>query len=234
MIGEQYSYIWLDSVYGNYFEFQNEIAHIIKRKYNGISNLVALEIGSGDGITTKAILRSEISLRLTTIDIDPINFPFAVKCDDDLKKVEFIVADALNFLEKCENNSFDFVVSGFTIHNFTKPYRSDLFQQILRVLKKDGYLINADKFMSDDLNKRIRGLTYRIGTYLDVLYREGNHDLLKYWIAHYLDDAHDSKALLFNQTQELLNDLGYVNVEFSYRAELEMLGILIAQKHGAM
>jgi len=223
----------INDVYGNFISFQeflsNELTELDSNK-----ELEILEIGTGTGITTEIILKSRKNIKLTSIDIDKEMIEFASQTLSSFSNVNFIVSDAFDYTKTISANNFDFVVSGFTIHNFTNNYRQILFNEIYRILKPKGIFINADKFVSDNKEKQIQGLKYRIGTYIDTLVPLGKIDLLKEWVAHYIDDQNPNKLLKFDQTINDLQQIGFDNMKYIFKSELEMLGVLTATKQDAL
>lgn len=222
-------YILLDKVYGNYVSFQERIIPILKQ-YKSASKINVLEIGCGTGITSEIILRTIENINLTTLDIDNKMIGFASQTLSSYPNVNFIVSDALSFVKEQKPNSFDIVISAFTIHNLTNEYRQQLYYELYRILKTNGLFTNADKFVSDNKDRQIEGLKYRIGTYIDTLVRENKLDLLKEWTTHYIDDQHPDKLLQFDKTLTDLATVGFKKSEYLYRSDREMLGLLKAEK----
>ncbi len=227
MIAEEY--ILIDKVYGNYLSFEEMIVPILK-DYKSVSEISVLEIGCGTGITAELLLKSRENIKLTTVDIDNEVIDFAKQNLSSHTNINFIVADALSFVNEQKSNSFDLIVSAFTIHNLTNEYRQSLYKEIYRTLKTGGLFVNADKFVSDNREEQIVGLKYRIGTYIDALLREDKIDLLKEWAEHYIDDHCPDKLLKFNQTIKDLETVGFKNSEYLFKSDKEMLGLLRAEK----
>lgn len=227
MIAEDY--ILLDKVYGNYVSFQERICPILK-DFKSASEISVLEIGCGTGITTEILLESRENIKLTAIDIDNEMIRFVKQTLSSYPNVSFIVSDVLSFVKEQKPNSFDIVISAFTIHNLTSEYRQQLYKEIYRILKAGGLFVNADKFVSDNKEEQIEGLKYRIGTYIDTLVRENKFDLLKEWTTHYIDDHHPDKLLQFDKTLTNLATVGFKKSEYLYRSDREMLGLLKAEK----
>lgn len=223
MIAEEY--ILIDKVYGNYLSFEEMIVPILK-SYKSVSEINVLEIGCGTGITTEILLKSRKNINLTTIDIDKDIIEHASRSLSSYINANFIVSDALSFVEKQESNSLDLIVSAFTIHNLTNEYRQRLYKEIYRIIKAGGLFINADKFVSDNKEEQIAGLKYRIGTYIDALLRENKLNLLKEWAVHYIEDHHPDVLLKFDKTIEDLEAVGFKNSEYLFKSEKEMLGLL--------
>jgi len=219
----------LDKVYGNFISFQEKIIPILLA-YANRDKIEVLELGCGTGITTELILKSRNDIKITTIDISKEMIEFASQTLSSFPNVNFIYSDALEFVTNEQSNSFDIIVSAYTIHNLTDKYRQKLYTEILRTLKPNGLFINADKFVSDDKEKQIEGLKYRLGTYVDTLIRIEKFELLKEWVTHYIDDQKPEKLLKFDETQNELKQIGFEKVDYIFKSELEMLGILTATK----
>ncbi|HMV02156.1 MAG TPA: class I SAM-dependent methyltransferase [Chitinophagales bacterium] len=222
-------YILLDKVYGNYISFQERIIPILKT-YKSTSKINVLEIGCGTGITTEILLKTRENIKLTTIDLDSEVIEYARQNLSSYSNVSFLVADALSFVKEQKSNSYDLIISAFTIHNLTNEYREHLYKEIFRILKPNGLFINADKFVSDNEEEQIAGLKYRIGTYIDTLARENKLDLLKEWTTHYIDDHHPDKLLQFDKTLADLAAVGFKNSEYLFKSDKEMLGFLKTEK----
>jgi ubiquinone/menaquinone biosynthesis C-methylase UbiE len=160
----------INDVYGNFISFQeflsNELTELDSNK-----ELEILEIGTGTGITTEIILKSRKNIKLTSIDIDKEMIEFASQTLSSFSNVNFIVSDAFDYTKTISANNFDFVVSGFTIHNFTNNYRQILFNEIYRILKPKGIFINADKFVS------ITGVLQKSGFSAKLNIRNSNQHL---------------------------------------------------------
>jgi len=222
-------YILIENVYGNYVSFQEMIKPlIIAFKPNSTINI--LEIGCGTGISTEIVLKSRGKIKLTSIDNDQEMIEFTSQTLSAFMNANFILSDALDFVKSQPFNNFDIVVSAFTIHNMTNVYRQKLYMDILRVLKTNGLFINADKFVSDNKNRQIEGLKYRLGTYVETLMKENKLDLLKEWVTHYIDDQQPEKLLKFDKTLQSLKQIGFDKVEYILKSDIEMLGILTATK----
>jgi ubiquinone/menaquinone biosynthesis C-methylase UbiE len=221
-------YILIDKVYGNYLSFQEKIQPLISD--NSKHSYKILEIGCGTGITTKIITSCNIHNEYIAIDNSKEFIDFAKNNFTKNKEINFVIADALDYLNQEETESFDLVISAFTIHNFNSNYRDQLYKEIFRVLKPKSKFLNIDKFVSDIYSEQINGLKYRIGRYIDVLMEEEKPKLLKEWIEHYIDDQHPDKILKFNETIRRIEKIGFKDVKFSEKFELEMLGIIIAEK----
>ena len=224
------NYFLIPKVYGNYISFQKKIAHEIggfsgKREYLNI-----LEIGAGTGITTKIINEARANIHLTSIDIDPKMVKYCKATFKYKSTLKFFNSDALKFIKSRDNNEFDIVVSAFTIHNFKLNYRIKLYEEIYKVLKKNGVFLNADKYVSDNPNKRIAALKYRVGKYIDVLFRRGEYDVLQYWINEYIRDLKPEYAMIVAKERRIMIEKGFKNLNYIIKNENKMMAIIRASK----
>lgn len=224
-----WNYHLVELVYEKYRNFQSEIGNILKYEFSQDGEHISLELGTGTGITTKIILES-INLRsLVSLDVNADMLESAAK-KIDTKILTLIQEDILDFLRQTKDNTFNSIISGFTIHNFERAHRYNIYKEIYRVLKPRGIFVNADKFVSDNKQVALKSLSYRLSRYKKVFSRYNEIKLLKEWIKHYEDDFTQEKRMQFGETKQLLEKIGFRNVLFFHKSEIEMLGILTAKK----
>ncbi len=185
----------------------------------------ALEIGCGQGDTSREILRSGRRIRLVGVDNEPVMLR---KARESLgreirgKRVRLVRSDALAFLRRLPTSSADIVASAFTLHNLTKGYRRSLHAQIFRVLRGGGLFINADKFASDDAAQHRAALAWQLRKF-DLFSSRGRPDLKEAWIRHYMDDESPARIMRASQAVLELEGLGFMRVRLSHRRHLEAL-----------
>lgn len=226
-------YDLLEKVYENYNKFQKSLIEPINFFVeNSVNTVKILEIGSGTGITTNIILESVKNIELTSIDIDPYTIDFLKKqlAEKNKENFKLLNVDAFDFLKSCRNNSYDIVVSAFTIHNFTSQYRIKFYKELYRVMSENSMFLNADKYSPDNIKTRIESLKYRISKYINVFMYENEPELLKEWIAHYIDDLSANKVMLISESQKLLTKIGFKNIEIEKENDIEMMALLSAKK----
>lgn len=225
-------YSLVTEVYGNYYEVQKQTTAIVRDFDNYSKTVSILEIGCGSGITTNMILNSRSDVYLTSIDndIESINYLKRKFTQSQQKNIKFIQSDALNFIDNCEPESFDLVISGFTIHNFTAEYRNVLYKSIHRIMKKNSIFLNVDKYSPNDYETRVEALVYRIGRYINVFMKNSEFELLKEWVSHYIDDQTPEKVMIVDHSLKNMENCGFKEVSFLYQSDIEMLGVLQAKK----
>ncbi|CAN5303985.1 hypothetical protein BH10PAT1_BH10PAT1_1660 [soil metagenome] len=119
----------------------NEVAKFIEPNGGKI-----LDIGSADGMFTKVILDKSEAKEIIGIDVLKSSVDWANKHWKKTKALKFKLGDAhkLNF----KANTFDAVFALEVMEHVFKP--RDVFREIKRVLKKNGYviiLVPSDNFL---------------------------------------------------------------------------------------
>ncbi len=115
--------------------FVDEVLEYTKLKKGKI-----LDIGAGPGLVVKEFASRSHHFEVIGIDISPKAIQLAKKNCDGLGNVRFLVADVyqLPFPER----SFDVVVCKDSLHHFDNLRKA--LKEMLRVLKKDGFLYLQD------------------------------------------------------------------------------------------
>jgi len=224
----------LDKVYGNYVKFQENIEHSINNFPNEDGRqLKVLEIGCGTGITTNIILKSTNKMKVTLLDNDPDMIHNTKENIINVHKyeLEYKTSDILEFLDSCNNEEFDIVVSAYTIHNFKNDFRYKLFEKLYKKMSSKSLFINADKYASDNDDERIKALNYRINKFTKHLMKEGKYGLLVEWVSHYINDQSPIKVMKETESKELLENIGFTDITLDKPVgDIEMMAILTARK----
>jgi SAM-dependent methyltransferase len=106
-----------------------------------------LELGCGDGELTKLVLDYR-KASIVAVDNEPLMIQKIKQRFNQFQDNEILLivqADILSFLKMCSSESFDFIISGFTLHNILAPCRFDVLKEVYRVLRSGGKLLDADK-----------------------------------------------------------------------------------------
>ena len=153
--------------------------------------LEGLEIGCGDGRSTRALLSAHDKLRLVAVDSSAAMLAQArVKLADFVTagRVDFIEADALAHLNLQADASFDLVASGYAIHNFETGYRKRVLAEIYRILKPGGLFINGDRYAIDDPAQHLAVTQSDVRHWFRLFGDMKRHDLLEDWVVHLFSD----------------------------------------------
>lgn len=104
----------------------------------GVKNKNIIDLGCGDGSHAR-LIKEMGAAHVTGVDVNEKMIDLAKEKSAENPHVAFFVADGRNL--PVENNSTDIVVSNFVVHYF--PDAKEIFGEISRVLKDDGYFIGT-------------------------------------------------------------------------------------------
>lgn len=135
--------------------------------------------------------------------------------------------DLLGYLEGEHSNSYDAVLSGFTLHNCLNTYRRDVYKEVIRVLKPGGIFVNIDKYAVEDEKVHKENLEWQIKQF-EVFEKVGKPEMKKQWVEHYHADE-DANVILKEVVYiDELKNVGFVNIEKIYRNHLD--AVIVAEK----
>jgi len=200
-------------------EFQAQVSVELSKEFTQESEPKILELGSGTGLTTMEIIKSIPGGTISSVDLED-GMVQQAKEKNIPENVEFIVQDALEYLKNSQENTFDSVVTGYTLHNFENDFRNQILEEVYRVLKPGGLFINADKFALDDEIEYKKIYDEQISMY-DVYDALGKSDLKKEWVEHYAVDDKENIRLVEGIFKNKLKEIGFSSVETTYREMLE-------------
>lgn len=189
-----------------------------------------LELGCGTGITADHILSMHPNVTLQSVDneaasIDEARKRLAPYLQEG--KVSLAVADMNDYLKQQPNDSFDIIVSALAIHNCYAEYRQETYREVLRVLKKGGLFINADKFAADDESEHAQALAWQLERF-GYFVQASRPDLKEKWTKHYQEDEAPNRILKESAFVKDLTDVGFQNIRKAIREQME--AIYIAEK----
>lgn len=190
------------------------------------SLLKAVELGGGTGITTLAILSAAGNIELLSIDNEPTMQNQAkanLKQRVDAGKLSFSGDDALSALQKLPSNSVHVVASAYTLHNFPDTYRSQVVEEIYRVLVSGGWFVNGDRYALDDITEHTRSIQREVSGYFDVLTKLNRIDLLEHWIVHLFNDESENHVMRQTPAFECLKSAGFETIQLAHRQEVNAL-----------
>ena len=193
--------------------------------------LSILELGGGTGITTLAILLAYESVRVLSVDSEPL---MQVQAKQSLRKwteqgrLDFDGRDALTVLQNTATASMDIVASAYTLHNFLDSYRAQVITEIYRVLKPGGQFINGDRYGLDDISVHTRMVQKEVSSYFKALIAVNKLDVLEHWIVHLFSDESENHVMRESFSLQQLQQAGFSVVHLSERCEVNAL--VIAEK----
>jgi tRNA (cmo5U34)-methyltransferase len=219
-IGDDYDLFKLGCDYHD--EFQSETIKQINIHFGNTEGLYILEIGFGTGITSIETLKQTNS-NLVGIDNEPKMLEKAINTIKKYEgKYELLIDNALDFLNKQKENSFDVVVNVWVMHNIPNQIRQKILIEIYRVLKPNGLFLNGDKIASDDSDLHQAQLDLQFKMF-EEFEKIGREDLELEWTKHYLEDDKPDKKLIQKEFIDLLIQAGFSKVEALKRYNLDLI-----------
>jgi len=208
------------SAYPDLFKLRELVAQTIGRYFKDNQEVTLLEIGAGRGETTQYILKQTANLKIIAIDEDP---NMAKSLIHNLKqyitndRITVIEQDIFNYIKDIEDRSLDCVASSWTIHNFKKEKRQELFGEIYRVLKPQGLFVNMDKFVADNPIKEQKSFD-EVANRLNKI---SDHDIAKAAIRHEDEDRHPDYIMKTKESIRIMKEIGFKKVKILKRINRE-------------
>ncbi len=207
-----------------YDDLEESVANEISKNIENKKDVKILEIGIGSGITTAFVLNkiSDISsVTIYAIDNEEKMLEEARHRFSEVKNIEFVNSDIIQYLKSIEDNYFDACYSGYVIHNFNPKLRKELFVELGRVIKKGGVFVNGDKIVVDDIDIQKDFYQKETATFLEFD-KIGRPEIREEWTKHYEED----ELIRFEESEQkrLLQESGFENVNFIFR---ELMGAVV-------
>lgn len=208
----------------HYSDAQDTVVKAIRDEF-GTSNqkkLEILEIGCGTGLTSQKILKADLCMVLTAIDNDEYIAKQAMRRfkEEGETRLNILYADALKYLKQQSDNSYDVILSALVLHNCPQEYRTQVFAEIFRTLKKGGIFVNVDKFAQDSETEHQSALQWQIHEF-EKFDKFGRTDLKQKWTRHYLEDEKPGIVIHEEDYVSTLRSLGFSFIEKVYRYQME-------------
>lgn len=223
-IGSEYDLFSLAIPHHN--DVQVETVAAVKSYFGGDKKEIKiLEIGFGTGLTSEVILDSDPRTTLIAIDNEPRMLANAQsRLGDRGDRLSLEITDALSFLQSCPDQSFDAVVSVWTLHNLEHNVRDEIFKEIYRVLRAGGIFVNGDKIAVSDEAEHAEHLRWQLDQF-DIFARAQRPDLKDEWVEHYHEDENPKRILVEDVTINTLDEIGFENCHITRRWHMEAVAI---------
>lgn len=177
-----------------------------------------LEIGCGEGDSAEPVL-AYTSANMELLDESPEMVRIAKQRLARYKKrVTFIAEDGLSYLER--SKPYDFILSSWTIHNFTWEDKVKLFRMIYRKLRTGGLFIMMDKVYPERDKKKLLDLQLARYRYLSKL---GMREIM----SHERNDFSSRYRMDEQKTYSVLRRIGF-HIRVIDRVERDV--IMVAKK----
>ncbi len=234
-------YILLKKITPHYKFYQNLVgltlaSHFANAKPNG--SIKVLEIGCGDGYTSRILLDSDPRVSLTAVDISRERLSLVMEnfgAELSSGRLRIVLSDALTLMELMADRTYDAFASAATLHNFDKRYRANVISQTARLLKPGGLFINADKFAVDDPLEHAQHLQWSLDMLnqfdrlnISELKASGfpitRADLLQLkqtWHDHFLEDEKPDIIQHERAAIASLIQSGFVDIRVIFRAQVD-------------
>lgn len=190
------------------------------------NTLSIVELGGGTGITTLSLLNAKDNVHIVSVDNEPVMQNQAknhLQQWVDAGKLAFRSEDALTALQNLPTASIDIVASAYTLHNFLADYREAVVNEIFRVLKPGGALINGDRYALDDISEHTRLVQKEVSGYFNVLTNINRLDLLEHWLVHLFSDESENHVMRETVALIQLRNAGFFDIKLSHRNEVNAL-----------
>jgi len=145
-----------------------------------------LEIGCGTGLTTIKLRQAMPTATIVALDAEEVMIDQITTNLAD-QNIEVVLADALEYLRQQPEASFDAIVTAFCLHNLPADYRLACFQEMGRVLRPGGVIVQGDKVAQDDILQHWTALKTQIDAFA-IFATTDYPELQEEWTAHYLAD----------------------------------------------
>lgn len=178
-----------------------ELAGLVKGK----TNPKIIELGCGEGDLTEYLFKVIPDLNLELLDVSPEMITLAKeKLSNRIQSVSFVEQDAADYLNKVGNDTYDFIISAWTVHNFPWNDKKKLFQQIYDSLKPGGVMLLMDKLYEDD--SKAAQLSYDMQI---ERYKKLGDSVREDMLSHEVQDFSDDYRMQETQTKEVLESIGF-------------------------
>lgn len=135
----------------NFIAERRRMLGILKSFYNyfikkpeGVSSKI-LDLGCGDGILTREILKVDSNIDATLLDGSQEMLDNAKKLVGNLNNIRYINCTFQKLLETgLELDKYDFIISSLAIHHLTFAEKRLFFHRIYSLLNRDGAFLNID------------------------------------------------------------------------------------------
>ncbi len=198
-------------------------AFLSLRKSDPNRKLKILDLGSGDGLTAVPILNTITNIDLTALDNESKMLGhMEAKLGNTFQtsSINYVCEDALSYLQKCQEATFDCIGSCFVIHNMHEDYRRELIKEIYRVLKVNGIFANADK-LAEPQPHHGQVFLKQLTLVIDAYTAANRPDLLREWVLHYLEDNIPGVVWFESDAIMDLKNAGFTSVSNTFRYDLE-------------
>lgn len=197
---------------------QAEVAENLVPGMAGVGQARVLDVGIGTGATSAAVFDRFDGVEITGVDKEDDMLQICLR---DIgarlppRQLKLVRSDALAFVQRMPDSSFDAVVSGFTLHNLFADERTRLLREIHRILVPGGVFCNADKYVPDDEAEWLSAAALQISRIVRTMVDLDQPDLLPIWLGHYVQDLLPARRMSRAPALLEMGRLGFQDVRFT-------------------
>jgi len=181
-----------------------------------------LDLGCGNGILGKYLLGKLTEAKGTFIDLSDTMLEAATENlknypESKIIKADFSTGDWLNKIR--DEQSFDIIISGFSIHHLTDQRKKELYGEIYNLLTPGGIFINMDHVKSATHDVESTFEQY----YIDHLHKfqfQTNSEITRQEVADSFinrPDRDEDKPALVDVQCNWLEDIGFKDVDCFFK-----------------
>jgi len=201
-----------------------ELAIEIQKILRDLDSPKILEIGCGEGDSTKYILDYNKNARIDALDISQEMLDSAKEyLGDTGERVDFICSDVSDHL-KNSSQTYNIVTFSWVLHNFTRENQKKVFEELYDVLKSGGKMVFMEKLYPDNPDEAKKIFDRQMWRYDQYL----PGDIAKEIIEHETLDLSPEYIMKENETIKSLESMGFKNIKVVDR--IEQVVVLIAEK----
>ena len=182
-------YALVETLLPHYSRYLATISNLVIDYLKGKNNATVVDLGCGPASLLRLMTNVDKSNSFIGVDSSTSFEALANKnCHD---KYLFANSDIFEWLKAQKSRSIDVFCTSWVFHNWNIDYRAKVFQEISRVIKVDGLLINADKISLSNESTNNDMLRKQIHLFIKEL-KDKNSSSMEVWIDHYLADEHEN------------------------------------------
>ncbi len=243
IIGKEYELS--QKMYPHYNEFQFTIARTLADSLHSYIDdldhkIPILDLGSGSGMTTYAVLNACDNVFVTFVDNDEnminqaMQFLHSKKSPSDqyFKKDNnhyfYSHNDIYSYLNTKSPNSVGGIVSGWTFHNFDDTYRKKTLEACYDALSCGSIISIGDKIARDDPVRHAKTFNWSINQILDTGRKYNRPEWAHEMITHMVEDEQPGVQWKESAAINDLKHAGFIDVNILYRNHME--AVIVGRK----
>jgi len=185
-----------------------------------------LDIGSGTGCTTIALLKADSRFRVTAVEAEPKMIVQLAKnlapYGDRVRIVES------NILDYRSDLRFQAAISGCCYHNMNLEERMELFTWLGSTCPIGSLFVNFDKTAIDDETAHYRSFQ-KMMRMMEKFEEMDRPDLTRDWREHYILDNRPTYRFTEAEQRRLLQENGFGQIAMIHRHGMDAITVAVKQ-----